>query len=101
MLQILLCITTGVLGDVPIFNQKATDLQKRLATPIFQVKAIDVRGHFWWPHIHDFKKSNNHMTFWIFTIIPYFSKYFQMILGMQLNADDYIDIFVIDSHCSP
>ncbi|XP_022332235.2 ral GTPase-activating protein subunit alpha-1-like isoform X3 [Crassostrea virginica] len=36
MLQILLCITTGVLGDVPIFNQKATDLQKRLATPIFQ-----------------------------------------------------------------
>ena len=60
MLQILLCITTGVLGDVPIFNQKATDLQKRLATPIFQVKAIEVRGHFWWPHIHDFKKSNNH-----------------------------------------
>ncbi|XP_056021439.1 ral GTPase-activating protein subunit alpha-1-like isoform X5 [Ostrea edulis] len=36
MLQVLLCITTGVLGDVPIFNQKATDLQKRLATPIFQ-----------------------------------------------------------------
>lgn len=24
-----------------------------------------------------------------------------MILGMQLNADDYIDIFDIDSHCSP
>uniref|UniRef100_A0A8W8IDE3 Rap-GAP domain-containing protein n=1 Tax=Magallana gigas TaxID=29159 RepID=A0A8W8IDE3_MAGGI len=36
MLQVLLCITTGVLGDVPIFNRKPTDLQKRLATPIFQ-----------------------------------------------------------------
>lgn len=37
MLQVLLCITTGVLGDVPIFNRRPTDLQKRLATPIFQV----------------------------------------------------------------
>ncbi|XP_062620262.1 ral GTPase-activating protein subunit alpha-1-like [Saccostrea cucullata] len=36
MLQVLLCITTGVLGDVPIFDKRATDLQKRLATPIFQ-----------------------------------------------------------------